>query len=139
MVRQHKIGRYTVDFAIRTARIAIEIDGGVHDMPGRAAYDATRQAHLESKDWTFVRFKTEETFDATHILNKVRAMLPLPSREGGGGTGEAPDLDDVRLDVSSESPDDGGSPFPLAPSPQGEGEWPAHLQRRTRANRKRAS
>ena len=30
-MRQHKIGRYIVDFAIRKQRIAIEIDGGVHN------------------------------------------------------------------------------------------------------------
>jgi very-short-patch-repair endonuclease len=36
VVRQHEIGRYRVDFAVRKARLAIEIDGGVHDLPGRA-------------------------------------------------------------------------------------------------------
>jgi very-short-patch-repair endonuclease len=36
LMRQHKIGRFTVDFASRKQRLATEIDGGVHDLPSRA-------------------------------------------------------------------------------------------------------
>jgi len=133
VVRQHQIGRYTVDFAIRRARIAIEIDGGVHDMEGRAEYDAKRQTHLENIGWTFVRFRSEETHDATAILDKVRAALPLPLRGGGRGWGEAPALEgSLAQEISSM----GVSPHPPAPSSLEEGEIPLHLRRRTRGNRK---
>ncbi len=87
VVRQHKIGRYIVDFAIRKQRIAIEIDGGVHALPGRPEYDAMRQADLESKGWRFVRFSTEETFDASHMLRAVLAVLPPPFEGRGQGVG----------------------------------------------------
>jgi len=131
VIRQHAIGRYTVDFAIRKHRVAIEIDGGVHDMPGRREYDAARQEHLEGKGWRFVRFRSEETYDVAHIINKVRAALPLPLREGGGGLGEPPTSEGKR--PRARNADAGGSPHPLAPSSQEEGERPR--MRRTRANR----
>jgi hypothetical protein len=136
-VRQHEIGRYTVDFAIHKARLAIEIDGGVHNLPGRGAYDATRQAHLEGLGWRFVRFTSDETLDATHILGKVRDALPLPLRGGGRGWGEAPTLENApqtaaRFTDETKPANAGAAPRPLTPSPRGEGEFP---ERRTRDNR----
>jgi very-short-patch-repair endonuclease len=83
IVRQHRISRYTVDFAIRRARLAIEIDGEVHNFPGRPEYDAARQALLESKGWRFFRFSTAESFDASLMLHAVLAAPP-PSPRGEG-------------------------------------------------------
>lgn len=133
VVRQHEIGRYTVDLAIRKVRIAIEIDGGVHDLPGRAEYDAQRQTHIERKGWRFVRFTSADTTDATLVINKVRAALPLPLRGGGGGWGEAPAPEGLGKKNVRKPSNGGASPHPLPPSPQGEGEFP---KRRTRAKRK---
>ena len=44
--RQRIIGDYIVDFYVKTLGLIIEIDGTSHDH--KAAYDATRQAYLES-------------------------------------------------------------------------------------------
>lgn len=132
VVRQHRIGRYTVDFAVRKARVAIEVDGGVHDFPGRAEYDVERQRYIEAKGWTVVRFRTEQTHDSKLIIDAIRAALPFPLKGGGGGWDEAPAAE-------IEAPRAAGagvSPHPLAPSSQEEGEFPRNLQRRTRANRK---
>lgn len=73
-----------MDFAVRKARVAMEIDGAVHDFPGRAEYDAARQARLESKGWRFVRIRSEAKHDPKAILDAVRVALPLPLRGGGG-------------------------------------------------------
>jgi len=137
VVRQHKIGRYTVDFAIRSARVAIEIDGAVHDFPGRAEYDSLRQKHLEEKGWRVVRLRSEATHDASAIIEAVLAAFPLPLRGGGRGWGEAPPSGDQTSSISDSAiPSNGSaSPHPPTPSPQGEGEFPRHLERRTRANR----
>ena len=137
VVRQHEIVRYTVDFAIRKARVAIEIDGGVHDFPSRPEYDAQRQAHLESKGWRFVRICSEVTHDAKAKIDAVRAALALPLRGGGRRRGQAP-----TQAGSNEAPSrthDSASPRPPTPSPQGKGELAPHLRRRTRANRKLAA
>lgn len=136
VVRQHDIGRYTVDFAIRRARIAIEIDGAVHDLPGRQEYDAQRQAHLERKGWKFVRIRSEATHDTKTIIDAVKAVLPLPFRGGGRGWDETPSSMKMRDGDLSTNSNDVASPHPLPPSSQEEGEIPAHLRRRTRANRK---
>lgn len=139
VVRQHEIGRHRVDFAIRKARVATEIDGAVHDFPGRADYDAQRQAHLESKGWRFVRIRSEATHDAKAIIDAVLAALPLPVRGGGRGWGEAGHSEDLRGQPDGDAPslaDDTASPHPPTPSPQGEGDFAPHLRRRTRANRK---
>lgn len=136
VVRQHDIGRYTVDFAIRRARIAIEIDGAVHDFPGRPEYDAQRQAHLESKGWTFVRIRSEATHDTKAIIDAVKAALPLPSRGGGRGRGETPASQSAHNNDIDEIANAIASPHPLTPSSREEGEFPAHLRRRTRATRK---
>ena len=136
VVRQHDIGRYTVDFAIRRARIAIEIDGAVHDFPGRPEYDAQRQAHIESKGWKVVRIRSEATHDAKTIIDAVKAALPLPLRGGGRGWDEAPASQNTRGEDIEQDSNASASPHPLTPSSQEEGELPAHLGRRTRANRK---
>ncbi|MES1156347.1 MAG: endonuclease domain-containing protein [Alphaproteobacteria bacterium] len=138
VVRQHKIGRYTVDFAVRKARLAIEIDGGVHDLPGRAEYDAARQSHLENLGWRFIRIRAERVHDTQALLDAVRSATPSPSRGGGRGRGEPPQFQN-ETSVAPETTNIGASPHPLTPSSQEEGErlaFPKHLQRRTRANRK---
>jgi hypothetical protein len=136
VVRQHDIGRYTVDFAIRRARIAIEIDGAVHDFPGRPEYDAERQAHLESKGWKVVRIRSEGTHDTKTIIDAVKAALPLPLRGGGRGRGETPASQDARREDVDLDSSDVASPHPLTPSSLEEGKFAPHLRRRTRASRK---
>jgi very-short-patch-repair endonuclease len=81
VVRQHKIARYIVDFAVRKLPVAIEVDGGVHNFPGRPAYDATRQAHLESKGRRLVRIPGSATRDLKDIIDAVRANRKLTPRQ----------------------------------------------------------
>ncbi|QJU57201.1 endonuclease domain-containing protein [Sphingomonas sp. AP4-R1] len=87
--RQLAIDRYVVDFACRSARIAIELDGGQHS--SRTEEDAARTAHLEQQGWTVLRFWNNEVRD--HLEGVVDTILravsrasthpqPLPSREG---------------------------------------------------------
>ena len=40
--RQHGIGRYILDFYCSKAKLAVEVDGSVHDDPARAEYDRER-------------------------------------------------------------------------------------------------
>jgi very-short-patch-repair endonuclease len=89
--RQLPIGPYSVDFACRTRRVAIELDGGQHlDAVG---YDAKRTAFLQALGWTVVRFWNSDVREnadgvAAAILSAVEVGLgpthprPLPSREG---------------------------------------------------------
>src|SRR5688572_13756970 len=58
--RQQPFGPYVIDFWIASVRIAIELDGTVHDEPAIAAQDAAREAWLTAHDIAVVRFRNEE-------------------------------------------------------------------------------
>ncbi|UAK24395.1 endonuclease domain-containing protein [Sphingomonas nostoxanthinifaciens] len=88
--RQLVIDRYIVDFACRSARIAIELDGGQHAV--RSAEDAARTAHLERHGWTVLRFWNNDVRESVAgVAETILAAVargsthprPLPSREGG--------------------------------------------------------
>ena len=53
--RQHAIKPYVVDFYCAAARLAIEVDGIVHDMGDRPQRDDKRDAEIRNKGYTIVR------------------------------------------------------------------------------------
>ena len=59
--RQHRIDGYVADFACIPLRLAIEIDGGVHQRDDVALRDFYRQRAIEDRGWTVVRFTNEQT------------------------------------------------------------------------------
>ncbi|MDO6414859.1 DUF559 domain-containing protein [Sphingomonas sp. BIUV-7] len=88
--RQLVVDRYIVDFACRSARLAIELDGGQHAL--RTEEDAARTAHLARHGWTVLRFWNDDVRDhldgvlATILASVARVSThpqPLPEREGG--------------------------------------------------------
>jgi len=61
--RQHSVGRYVLDFYCPTERLAVELDGAVHDAPERRAYDAERERHLAGLGIRAVRFENRLVFE----------------------------------------------------------------------------
>lgn len=53
--RQHPVGPYILDFYCPSARLAIEIDGLVHDNAAQARRDARRSSWLADQDVTVLR------------------------------------------------------------------------------------
>jgi very-short-patch-repair endonuclease len=82
--RQHVVEGFVVDFYCDQHKLAIEIDGGVHDKKFTKQYDQLRQIELESKDVTFIRIKNSEIEkDPNILLKRIKAVLrPLPLGEG---------------------------------------------------------
>ena len=89
--RQLSIGSYIVDFACRSIKLAVELDGSQH--LDAAAYDERRTLFLESVGWRVLRYWNSEVRDnpdgvAEAIMAAVAAHSrpthpqPLPSREG---------------------------------------------------------
>jgi very-short-patch-repair endonuclease len=89
--RQLVIGPYIVDLACRSAKVAVELDGGQHIEA--AAYDRRRTNFLELQGWSVVRLWNSEVLAdpgaaAEWVLGHCAARLggthprPLPSREG---------------------------------------------------------
>ena len=62
--RQFGAGPYILDFYSPGARLAVELDGSVHDAPERAAYDAERTRHLGSLGIRVLRFENRTVFEA---------------------------------------------------------------------------
>ena len=71
-VRQFQIDRYVADFACRTARLAVELDGGQHD----AERDAARTEIIETYGYRVLRFWNHEVLGDTYsILEAIRHEL----------------------------------------------------------------
>ena len=106
--RQVPIGNYVVDFACLSARLIVEVDGGVHDL--RTYDDARRDVWLRSQNFTVVRVRNAQIMDRPHeVVAKIRAVAtrsspPLPSPISGEG--------------GSRSETDGGLPDASRPNDQ---------------------
>lgn len=88
--RQLIVGRYILDLACRSARLAVEFDGSQHI---ESVPDAERTVFLKSIGWSVLRFWNSDVLSnpdgvAEAILIAVADRLgpthphPLPSREG---------------------------------------------------------
>ena len=83
--RQHPVGSFVVDFYCHQERLAVEIDGEIHDTQQEA--DRERQEIIELLEIRFVRVTRHqvETDLPTTLKTIHAAFLPSPSRRGAGG------------------------------------------------------
>jgi len=58
--RQYSVDKYVIDFYGPKLKLAVEIDGDVHNIPEQKEHDEKRQAKLEQFGITFVRITNEE-------------------------------------------------------------------------------
>ena len=65
--RQHPIGPFFADFACVSQRLAVELDGGYHDLVQDK--DLQRQQYLTLQGWKVVRYTNEE------VLRDVESVL----------------------------------------------------------------
>jgi very-short-patch-repair endonuclease len=71
-VRQLQIDRYVADFACRTARLAVELDGGQHD----AQRDAARTVVIETHGYRVLRYWNHDVLADTYaVLEAIRHEL----------------------------------------------------------------
>lgn len=71
-VRQMAFGAdYVADFAARSHRLVIELDGDSH--AGREGYDAARTAVMEAAGWRVIRFTNSDAM--TNPEGVARAIL----------------------------------------------------------------
>ena len=72
--RQHALGRFVLDFYCPKQRLAIEVDGAVHDDQQQAEYDAARTTALEQRGIRVLRFRNDEVMgDLTSVLTCIAA------------------------------------------------------------------
>jgi very-short-patch-repair endonuclease len=88
--RQHPVGRFVLDFYCPIHKLAVEVDGEVHD--AQQERDAERTAVIEAHGYRVIRFRNEEVLDnLPGVLARIRTALSpespplLLSGEGAGG------------------------------------------------------
>jgi very-short-patch-repair endonuclease len=77
--RQFPIGNYVADFAERTLRIAIELDGGQH---ATSNTDAERTEVIELYGYRVIRFWNNDVLANTEgVIEEIRAMIAIARNE----------------------------------------------------------
>ena len=56
-LRQYSVDHFLIDFYCPKLKLAVGIDGDVHDFPDQKKYDVKRQKYLENFGIKFVRIK----------------------------------------------------------------------------------
>jgi 5-methyltetrahydrofolate--homocysteine methyltransferase len=94
--RQHIIGSYIADFICLRAKLIIEVDGLIHQLPENKANDEERTKWLKQKGFEVIRFTNEEVIgDTENVLTKILKELAIIQSAalipplGGGGAGAA--------------------------------------------------
>ena len=76
--RQAPIGPYIVDFASHSARLIIELDGGVHQLLEVAAHDLEREAWLNARGCSVMRFLNDQVVsDPDGLMQSILARVGL--------------------------------------------------------------
>ncbi|MEC3950868.1 endonuclease domain-containing protein [Sphingobium sp. HWE2-09] len=85
--RQHPLGPYVLDFYHAAARLAIEVDGAIHDDPRQMAHDARRDAWLQEQGISVLRIKAADVIDdldaVTRLILDRSATSPPPLLRNG--------------------------------------------------------
>jgi very-short-patch-repair endonuclease len=67
--RQHAFDNYILDFYCHKIKLAIEVDGGIHNDPEVAAYDEIRTKNLNENGITVIRFTNDE------VKKNIKAVI----------------------------------------------------------------
>ena len=93
-VRQHPVGPYFADFACRSHRLIVEVDGATHSTEAELEHDGRRTALLQKLGYRVIRITNDEALNGMdEVLTLIREALtglhpdsPSPSpllRNGG--------------------------------------------------------
>ena len=91
--RQQIIGSFIVDFLCAQLRLAIELDGQIHEQEGHRVRDQERDGQIAALGVRIIRIRNEE-LTAEHIRNLLHPFTtPSPGGRGGRGVrGQKPGL-----------------------------------------------
>lgn len=80
--RQHPVGQFILDFYCSSHKLAVELDGAIHE--GQTEYDAARTRQLESHGYRVLRFRNEEVLaDLDSVLKRIsEAAQSLSASQG---------------------------------------------------------
>ena len=81
--RQHPVGPYVLDFYCAASRLAIEVDGAAHDLPGQIHHDIRRDAWAASRGIRTLRIAASDVLD-DRALEGVLVDIAEAGKTGGG-------------------------------------------------------
>ena len=88
--KQHPFGNFVLDFYCAAKRVAIEVDGVVHDMGNRPERDDIRESWLKSQEIEVVRIAATDVLknpdDVAESIVRHCASVPPPSAAGAAAT-----------------------------------------------------
>lgn len=74
--RQYGVGPFVVDFYCPAIKLAIEVDGDSHFLPGVTEQDKAREAYLKSKGISILRFLNTDVYrNLSGVLETIRLTL----------------------------------------------------------------
>jgi very-short-patch-repair endonuclease len=75
-LRQYSVDKYVIDFYTPKLKLAVEIDGDVHNIPEQKEHDEKRQGKLEQFGITFVRITNEELLgNPNKAFEKIESVI----------------------------------------------------------------
>ena len=78
--RQHAIDDYVLDFYCSECKVAIELDGDIHNQKETKQYDLARTENFKEYDITVIRFWNSEVMnDVERVLKKIEQFLKSTS------------------------------------------------------------
>lgn len=76
--RQHALDNYILDFYCHECKLAVELDGAIHDEKMNRQYDEARTSVLSDFGITVIRFRNEEVINEVEkVLGKIEQLLEV--------------------------------------------------------------
>ena len=108
--RQHAIGPVVLDFYCPAHKLAVEVDGGIHDQPGQAEKDAERTRFLSGLGIHVLRVRNEEVlsnldsvFDRILLATQAPRNKSAPSCSPPSLAGEGPGVGGTAADATTKA------------------------------------
>ncbi len=74
--RQHPMKQFVLDFYCASKKLAVEIDGAIHNTKEAREYDENRTFELEEIGIRIIRFSNDQILnDIEQVLNQIREFL----------------------------------------------------------------
>jgi very-short-patch-repair endonuclease len=74
--RQHPFGAYVLDFFCASARLAVEVDGPVHEGERQGAIDHSRDRYLAARGVQTLRVEAAEVLgNGEDVLDRIRVAI----------------------------------------------------------------
>lgn len=75
-LRQYSIDNYVIDFYCPELKLAIEVDGEIHENYRQNIYDKERQSYIEKFGIKFIRIKNEELLkNPQSAVEKIKIVI----------------------------------------------------------------